>query len=204
MGIISGLVVFATIFPYVTSIVRRETVPNRVTWIIWSSIGLVLLLGSKATGATETMWFAIIGFTNPFIIFLFSLKYGVKGWTKLDFACLSGAALGLIGWKLTGNPLVGILCCLATDLCGLIPTVRKVWKDPTSESFWGWLPYPFGCAFGLLAVQEWKLGIWIYPAFGMVASLFVVVPLVRYRIARRSEVRNLVAALDNFEAKATP
>jgi hypothetical protein len=211
MGIISGLVVFATIFPYVTSILRKETVPNRVTWIIWSSLGLMLLFSTKASGATETLWFAVIGFTNPFIILLFSFKYGVKEWTPLDTKCLAGATLGVIGWKLTGKPEIGIVFFFVADLCGLVPTVKKVRRDPTSESFWGWIPYPFGCAFGILAIQEWRFGIWAYPVFGVIASLFVVCPLVQYHSARwyeanrfKMDARNLVAALENFEAQVTP
>jgi len=36
LGIIAGIISVFAFFPYVISIFKRKTIPNRITWWIWS------------------------------------------------------------------------------------------------------------------------------------------------------------------------
>lgn len=184
LGIIAGIIMIVSIVPYLRAITRQETVPNRVTWIIFTTVGVIAYITYKESGAKETLWMAITGITNPAIIFLFSLKYGVKVWTRLDVVCLTGAVASIVAWKIAGKSEVGLTLCLVTDVFGVLPTLRKVYKDPATEDFTAWFMFFVASAFNVAAIQNWIYGVYVYPLYSIVAATAVTWPLIRYKFTR--------------------
>ena len=68
------------------------------------------------------------------IIFLFSLKYGFKNPPKIDKYFLMLALLGLIPWILTNDPTLSVIIVVSIDLVAFIPTLRKTYEHPKSET----------------------------------------------------------------------
>lgn len=50
LGIAAGIVSIAGFIPYVASVFRGETKPNRASWWIWAVVGSVLFAGYVAQG----------------------------------------------------------------------------------------------------------------------------------------------------------
>jgi hypothetical protein len=74
LGIIAGCISALACIPYFISIIRGKTKPNRATWWIWSWLGVLLFFSYKASGATDTLWVALVYMITPLITALLSLN----------------------------------------------------------------------------------------------------------------------------------
>jgi hypothetical protein len=151
--------------PYAVAIVRREARPSAATWLIWTAVGTVLGASHFASGARASLGLAAVYVLGPLVTAVLALKYGERGWTRLEIGCLAGALLSLPLWALTGSPLVALGLNIFIDLLGAVPTIRKVWRDPASEHRLSWILFFLGNAVNLLAVESWTLGGAGYPAY---------------------------------------
>ncbi|MFN8016324.1 MAG: hypothetical protein U0R17_06940 [Acidimicrobiia bacterium] len=89
-----------------------------------------------AKGNTGAILYAGLSFAHSGLLFGMSLWRGMGGKNRLDFTCLGIAVCGIIGWKLTGNALVGVWFAILADLAAYIPAFIKTWKHPNTESHW--------------------------------------------------------------------
>ena len=120
LGIASGVVLLCGNVPYISSIRRGETRPNRVTWGIWTTIGFILLGSSYSIGATNTLWLQIAQVFSQVIITFYVFKYSRGQWYFLDRVCLAGASLSLLFWWQSGSPFVALLMNIAMDILGAV------------------------------------------------------------------------------------
>ena len=68
------------------------------------------------------------------LIFLFSFKYGFGRATLWDGIFLSVALLAFIPWAITRDPTLSVVIAVGIDLVSFIPTFRKTWSYPKTES----------------------------------------------------------------------
>src|SRR5258707_594803 len=106
IGQVAGALALAGFVPYVVSILRRQTVPSRTTWWIWTVVGAMLCASYYAAGARESIWVPVGYALGPLVTALLALRYGEGGWSRFDRACLAGSALSLVLWGVSGSPLV--------------------------------------------------------------------------------------------------
>ncbi len=177
IGKIAGVVAVLAFAPYVWSVLKGRTKPSRASWLIWSVLGVSILASYHSSGATDTIWIPIIYAIMPILIFLLSLKYGVGGYAKLDIVCLIGAAVGLIAWKLTDSPQTALFINIFIDGLGFIPTFKKTYVDPNSESRLAWIIGASATIVNLFAINSWDLDIALYPIYLALFNSIVVVLL---------------------------
>jgi len=177
-GYAAGILMIIVMFPYVRSIVfTRETKLNRASWAIWGTIGIINLAAYFCAGERETIWFVIASALNPVIIFILSLKFGEKRWHASDTACLALAAVALIIWKLTGNPVLALVAGLTADVLGGIPTFLKVIRNPHSENLAGWAIGLAASICNVFAVKQWTVANSIYTGYMVFAFLIIIIPI---------------------------
>lgn len=109
---------------------------------------------------------------------MLALRYGDAGFTRFDVACLALAGLGGVGWALSGSAMVALWMNLLVDLFGALPTMRKAYRDPSSESALTWRVFFTGNALNLFAIQHWTLESAAYPLYVVIVSGIVNVLLV--------------------------
>lgn len=164
-GEISGVIAILAFIPYVASILRGETKPNRASWVIWTVLGVILLASYHASGATTTIWIPIVYAILPLFVLGLSFKYGVGGYNYLDVVCLFGAAVGLLLWKITRVPEFALYLNILVDSFGFIPTYKKAYLQPESESLSAWIIGASATLLNLLAINKWQLNIALYPLY---------------------------------------
>jgi hypothetical protein len=184
-GMIGGGIFFAAFVPYFIDILRGRTKPQRATWIIWTILGVLILLSYKSVGAQNTIWVAIAGALCPAVILVLSIWRGVGGSSKLDIAGLVGAAIGITAWWLTTSPFVGLVMFMLTDQVASVPTMVKLWHEPESESLPAWLLWLLSSIFQLFALEGWDLQVSIYPLSYLVGQI-VIVALILRKYRRRT------------------
>lgn len=188
LGILAGIISFSAYIIYIISIVRGISKPNRVTWFIWTFMGLVLAITYYFSGARNTIWSPIVEFIGPLVIALLSIRYGEGGIKdKTDFICLAGAGISIVVWLLFDAPIVALVMNLIIDAFALIPTIKKSYTRPETEDFWAWFGTGAGDTLNLFAVERLSFGILIYPIYMLVSDLVIITILgikKRYTIGR--------------------
>ncbi len=120
--------------PYLLDVVKGRVKPHPYTWLIWSIVSCVVFFGQVAKGAGIGAIPTAVSEVFTLIIFLFSLKYGFKHPPKIDKYFLALAILGLIPWMLTKDPTISIIIVVSIDLIAFMPTLRKTYYHPKSET----------------------------------------------------------------------
>ncbi len=177
IGKLAGLVSFVAFLPYIISILRKKTVPNRAGWIIWTVVGLLLAWSYFSSGATHTIWVPVSYFIGPFIIMLLAIKYGQSGWSRTDKACLLAAAVS-VPWIFL-EPRVAMIINIGIDLSGAIPTIRKAYLEPKTEDRLSWILWVFGNILNLFALERWTPSQVAYPIYMVTVSSLILVLLFR-------------------------
>ncbi len=122
---------------YIRDTYRGKTKPNKVSWGLWALaplIGTFAALSSDADiWATSRVFLA--GFL-PLIVFIVSFMNKKSFWklTFFDFLCGIYSVLALIAWNVIGSPLYAILLSIAGDAFAALPTLRKSWNHPETET----------------------------------------------------------------------
>ena len=170
LGVLAGVLSLSAFFPYLYSMLRHKTKPNKVTWWVWSWLGILLFFSYRATGAVETLWVPMVYIVTPLATAILSIWYGEGGWGKLDIMCLIGSVLGTLFWFVSKSPGSALLFFLAVDFCGLLPTIKKTYFDPGSEDKTAWLIMVVANAVNLYACGGSGILVKVYPLYLLVSG----------------------------------
>lgn len=134
IGSIAVTLTFVAYIPYYRDILESKTHPHVYSWSLWSLLTILLVGLQIKGGAGPATWVtAAAGLLCIGVVFL-SLKNGKKDITKSDkiVALLSLMAMGF--WLIADQPVVSIVLVIIADALAFIPTIRKSWYKPYSET----------------------------------------------------------------------
>jgi hypothetical protein len=115
---------------------RGRNQPNRVTWILWSLAPLIATAAALSDGAG---WGALPVFVAGFcplmvVVASFVNKKAYWKLTFFDFFCGAVSLLAMALWRITDNPDYATLFAIISDGLASVPTIRKTWTHPWSET----------------------------------------------------------------------
>lgn len=153
--VILGLVAY---IPYIRDIYARKIVPHPYSWFVWGTtatlmFGLQILHGGGAMSWSTLM----VGLIAFFICGISWNRGGKKVITRQDKVMLGMALLATLLWLVAKQPTLAMLLLVAADLFGFIPTVRKTWKDPYSETLTMWLVNVLRHSLNIFAISTYSL-----------------------------------------------
>ncbi len=167
-GILSVVVAIVCFLPYFNDIFKRKTEPHMYSWLIWTILQGVGVAAQLKDGAGYGTWALALGAFFCFAIFLLSFKYGTKNISKFDLACLI-VAIGAIGiYLFLPNPLWATLVVATVDFVGFLPTFRKGFQEPFSETPATFFLSGVANLLSLIALQNYSATTVLY-----IASLFI-------------------------------
>lgn len=152
--ILSAILVAVGPITYAASIIKGRTKPHRMTRFILSfvlTLNFVSILAAKGNIGAEV--FAGITCLQALVIFGMSLWRGMGGTSKFDWICFAIAIIGVIGWKVTGDPIIGVWFSVLADLSAYLPAFVKTYHHPHTESPWYYLLAGFAAFFSLIAYK---------------------------------------------------
>ena len=134
IGTIAVILTFVGYFPYIADIFRGKTKPHLFSWLIWGiTTGIVYALQVSA-GAGAGSWVTLCLTIIMVFILLISFKRGEKNIKRVDVIFLALALLSLPLWLLVKQPVLSIILLSVIDISGFVPTIRKSWNSPYSET----------------------------------------------------------------------
>lgn len=134
IAIIAAVLAVAGNIPYLIDVVKKRVEPHPYTWFVWSIISCIVFFGQIAKGAGIGALPTGVSELFTITIFFFVLPNGFKHIRKIDTVFLVIALLGLIPWALTKDPTLSVIIAVSIDLIAFIPTLRKTWKRPETET----------------------------------------------------------------------
>ncbi len=167
---------------YIRDTLRGTTQPNRVTWLLWAVAPLLAFAVevNSGVGLRSLMTF-MVGFL-PLVIFLCSFVNPKSVWkiTRFDYICGALSVLGTIGWLLTRNGTFGIVAAILADGLAAVPTLRKSWSYPESETVGAFLGAAINALITLLTITTVTTAEIAFPLYiFIIASAEVVLILAK-------------------------
>lgn len=166
-AILGALISVAGSAAYARGTLRGRTRPNRVTWILWTVAPLIAFAAEAVQGVgLESLLTLAVG-VGPLLVVIASFlnPRAYYRLTRFDGGCAVLSVAALVAWGVTGTGNVAILFSILADLFGLIPTLRKAYRDPESESVSAFLGSGCGSIITLLTVSAWTFADVGFPLY---------------------------------------
>lgn len=174
-AILSVIIGTSAFYPYIRDIFLKRTQPHAYTWLIWGLTQGVavagLWYGNGGLGALELT----VGTALVFVVFLFSLKYGTRNITLNDTVILIIALLSIVVWWQLDNPVLAVIIVCVIDAFGYIPSLRKSWGEPWSETLASWALFSIGNVFAVIALTEYNALTLLYLMTITIGNLAILV-----------------------------
>ena len=180
ISIIAVLLTFIGYVPYVRDTLQKKTTPHIYTWFIWGLVTAIAYGLQVTNGAGVGSWVTLAVAIICFFIFTLGLRHGKKDITKSDtvFFILSFVALFL--WLIAKQPILSVILASTIDMLGFIPTIRKSWNKPYSETLFSYELNTFRHGLSIFALQRYSIVTWLYPLSWVIANaLFSVILIIR-------------------------
>lgn len=180
LGISSAILMVIAYIPYLKDLFSYKTKPHMFTWLIWgitqgTATAAVILNG----GGFGSIAF-VVGTALVFVVFLLSFRYGTKNVIKKDFIILFFALSAIFIWWFTKNPLFSVILVSLIDGIGYIPTLRKTYEDPSTETPIFWFMMFLTALLSIIALSNYSLVNMLYMLTLMTLNL-VMFALILYR-----------------------
>lgn len=134
IAIVASLLAIVGNVPYLRDIIKKRVQPHPYTWFVWSIVSCIIFFGQVAKGAGVGALPTAASEIFTIIIFFFSLQYGFKKIKHIDTLFLIIALLGIVPWILTRDPTISVIIAVSIDLIAFVPTIRKTWLHPETET----------------------------------------------------------------------
>ena len=191
LGIVSAVVFAIGYIPYIYSIARGATQPHPFSWLLWTILGFVSFYLYIHVGATTTLPLALFNCILPFAIVFLSLRMWRGGFSKFDYACLGISLLAILTYAFTHDATVALTVNLLADLTAFLPTIRKTYKDPSSEDLATWVLFTAGYALSIVAIGHWTYGIAVFPIYFTTLGTYMCGIMIRAKLRKSKKYSSI-------------
>ena len=115
------------------------------------------------------------------LIIALSFKYGTKDVKAIDILMLIIALAAIPLWLIVDQPALSAVILTLIGVVGFIPTVRKSWKKPHTETISAYVLSAIRHVFSILALVEYNITTVFFPATWIVVFIFFSTMLVTRR-----------------------
>lgn len=181
IGIVATLLVFIGYIPYIKDIIKGKTKPHMYSWFVWGISTLIAFglqfSGSAGIGSLVTLAAGLI----CFLVIGLGFKYKVKvKITQSDTIFLILSLFTLVLWLLAHQPVLSSILITIIGLLGFVPTVRKSWQAPYSETLSFYFINTFRFLLNILALPVYTIVTALYPiTWFLTNGLFALVLILR-------------------------
>ena len=190
-GSLSLAIALISFIPYIRDIFAGKTTPHAYSWFIWT------VLQAIAAGAIlrENFFWSAAGVAGTgfvsLLVFLLSLKYGTKNITVFDSLMLSGALVSIVIWIFADNIRLSVILISVIDFIGFLPTYRKGYEEPYSETMTLYVCSFLANIFVFLSIQVYSIESSLYVGSLILTNLIFVSILFTRRVQAK-EKNNLI------------
>lgn len=182
LGITAIALTLIGYIPYFHSILQKKTKPHLYSWFIYMLDAFIIfalqITHGAGIGSTSVLAVAIM----CLIVIVLTLRNKEKlDITNVDkiFSCL--ALLALILWLFVQQPLLSSILIVIVDLMGFVPTIRKSWRKPYSETPVFYAINILRFSLTLASIQQYSIITTLYPSVWLLGNTLFTLMLITRR-----------------------
>ncbi len=178
LTVISIVLIFVGYIPYIRDIFRWKTHPHIFSWIVWSILNFCLFWLQIEAWAGLASWIVLFLWVNSTYIAFLSYKYWKRDIRKIDIIFFSAALFAIPLWLLLDQALFSAVLVTWIGVFAFVPTIRKTWANPYSETVSTYCITTFRHILTLFALSEYNLitvifpGIWVWINLSFLIMIF--------------------------------
>ncbi len=177
-GLISMALAIVSFFPYIRDILLKKTQPHIYSWLVWSILQSVGVIAMFIGGAKFGSLGLAVGALFCISIFFLCFKYGTKNITIFDSLCLSAAIIVIFVWLFQKDPTLSVILITLIDFMAFLPTYRKGFTEPKTETISTYLISAISNFFALFAVENYSIVTSLYITSLVITNIILVLILV--------------------------
>lgn len=187
----TAIAIYCTI-PYIISILRRKTKPHQLSWLVFVIMNGIVFFSQYFSGARESVLISLTFFIGSFIVFLLSLRYGVRDTSKWDKVLFAFALVAIAIWYLTRSNEIAIWLTLLIDVFATSMIILKVKSESHSEDPYPWTLAAIAYVFTLLTLVGRPLDIlYVRPTYGLVGNVILIAVIYYFRKRKKGVVEEV-------------
>jgi hypothetical protein len=170
---------------YVIDTARGRIQPNRVTYVMWSLAPLVTFTVQVREGiGIQTLWMLALALC-PLSILVASFIGKGSAWslTAFDLVCGALSFAGFLLYLATSVATLAVTFSVAADGLAALPTIRKAFLRPETESAWPYLTTAASAVLTLLTLSSLSF---VNSAFSfyLLTVCLIIFALVKFRLGK--------------------
>ncbi|MBI2623324.1 MAG: hypothetical protein HYW65_01990 [Candidatus Liptonbacteria bacterium] len=185
--VVSALISVLGAGAYIRDTLSGKSKPNRVSWSMWA---LAPLVGTAAALSAHADPWAVIriflaGFL-PLLVFTASFLNPQSYWklTLFDFLCGACSILALMVWGFADSPRAAILFAAIGDGFASLPTIRKAWKYPETETGLTYIASFVSVLLIIPSIPRWDIENSAFQIYLLTANTLLMLAVYRKKLFR--------------------
>lgn len=183
LGIVAIAMTFIGYVPYLRDTCTGKTKPHIYSWLLWTVV-TAIAFGLQVTGGAGLGSYVTLSASIMCgVVLLLSLRAnGKRDITTSDKVFLLLAFLSLFLWLGAKQPVASTILTTLTDLLGFVPTIRKSWNNPRSETISFYSINSVRFALAVMSLQSYTIVTALYPVCWLLGNgLFAIMLHIRRR-----------------------
>ncbi len=158
---------------YVWDTLKGRSQPNRVSFFLWALAPMIAVVAALVQGVTWAVLPGFIAGFGPLLVLLASFRNKNAIWKlgPFDWACGALSLAALLLWLITKNPNIAILFAILSDGAACVPTLKKGWTHPESETIWLYVTGIFSATTGILVAKNMGFSEIAFPVYLLIIDL---------------------------------
>jgi hypothetical protein len=133
-AVTATIISIISFIPYLRDLRAHKIKPHLFSWVVWSLMTLIYFFAQVSGGAgIGALTTAITGIMTIYIAIV-AFRHSDKIIKRVDWISLAISLIALVSWVATNNPVFAVILISISDFAGFLPTVRKSYADPYSET----------------------------------------------------------------------
>jgi hypothetical protein len=179
---------FVAFVPYIISIIKGGVKPHVFSWVIWSITTLTVFAAQWSEGAGVAAWSTgISGCVTIIVAILAFYRRSDITITRSDWVFFIIALMSLPLWVLSSDPMWTVIILTGIDVIAFIPTIRKTYVLPYSESIAFIAIFAVRDLLVLGALEHYSVTTMIFPAAISISCTILIILMVVRRATIKSD-----------------
>jgi hypothetical protein len=167
-------------YGYIRDTLRGVTSPNRVTWSLWGLEGvLAFVIEIQQHVGSASLMTLMLGLV-PCVVVAASFRNPGSVWKigTFDVVCGAISLAGLAFWAFVNEPTIALVSFVCADQIAALPTLRKSWLAPTTESPRVFIMGSLNCFITILTLKAFTTAGVLFPGCIAVTDFLLAILIV--------------------------
>jgi len=164
LSIIAIAMMVVGYIPYLRDTIKGKTKPHVFSWFVGVIIAFVAFGIQFQSQSGPGMYVTLSAGMVGLVILFFALKNKDKDITRMDYVYLALSMVSLMLWLFAKRPVLSMIFIVLTEILSFIPTIRKSWHAPYTETLSSYITNFFRFIIAILALKNYSFVSVGYPA----------------------------------------